>query len=270
MLILPYPALDPVAFKLGSLSIHWYGLAYVTGILLGWRYCVMLLSRLHLPFQKKDVDDFVPLATLGIVAGGRLGHVLFYNLNYYLHKPWEIFYIWRPGMSFHGGLLGVVLVTILFTRQRRIPLLAFGDILSAAAPIGLFFGRLANFINGELFGRPSTVSWAMIFPGGGPLPRHPSQLYEAFFEGIVLFCVLLFFSIKKRWPEKKPGGQTGLFLAGYGIVRIIVECFREPDVQIGYLIGGTTLGQWLSFPLVVIGLGIFYQCSKQQKSSNTH
>jgi phosphatidylglycerol:prolipoprotein diacylglycerol transferase len=265
MLILPYPAIDPVALEIGSIKIHWYGIAYVVGILLGWRFWIMLLSRLELPLARKDIDDFIPWATLGIVAGGRIGHALFYNLDYYIHKPWEVLYIWQPGMSFHGGLLGVILVARCFTAKRQIPRWTFGDILAAGTPIGLFFGRIANFINGELYGRAADTSWAMIFPNGGPIARHPSQLYEAFLEGIFLFALMAFLSLRLRWPEKRPGAQLGVFLTGYGLARIFVECFREPDGQIGYLLGGSTLGQWLSLPLVIIGLGIVYKCFQPQK-----
>jgi phosphatidylglycerol:prolipoprotein diacylglycerol transferase len=253
-LAIPFPAIDPVAISFGPFAVRWYALAYIAGLVIGWRYCLALAGRSPNLVQRQDIDDFLVWATLGVVLGGRVGYVLFYNPGYYFTHPVQALYVWHGGMSFHGGAIGVTLAIILFTRARRIPLFAFSDIITEAIPIGLFFGRVANFINGELYGRPSDVPWAMIFPNGGPVPRHPSQLYEALCEGILLF-LLLFFAERggaRRWP----GMVTGLFLAGYAVARMSGELFRQPDTQIGYLIFGTTMGQLLSVPVLVAGIAI--------------
>jgi phosphatidylglycerol:prolipoprotein diacylglycerol transferase len=252
MFVIPYPAIDPVAVSLGPFAIRWYALAYIAGLLTGWRYCLALSKKPPLLARAQDVDDFLVWATLGVVLGGRIGYVLFYKPVYYIYHPIEALYVWHGGMSFHGGALGVTIAIILFTRARRIPLFAFSDIITAAIPIGLFFGRIANFINGELYGRPSNVSWAMIFPNGGPVPRHPSQLYEAFCEGILLFILL--FAAERLHARERPGVVTGLFLAGYAAARMSGEVFREPDPQLGFLIFGTTMGQLLSIPLLIAGI----------------
>src|SRR3546814_719649 len=199
------------------------------------------------------LGDFVLWTTLGIVLGGRLGYVLFYNLDMYLADPLQIFVIWRGGMSFHGGLLGVVSATWLFARQRGLPILALGDLIACAAPIGLFFGRIANFINGELYGRPTDLPWAMVFPNGGPMPRHPSQLYEAFLEGVFLF-VLLTILAHRPGIYRSPGLLTGIFLTGYGFARFFVEFAREPDAQLGLVLGPYSLGQVLTVPLILLGV----------------
>jgi phosphatidylglycerol---prolipoprotein diacylglyceryl transferase len=249
---IPFPAIDPVAISLGPLAIRWYALAYIVGLLIGWRYCLTLAGRPPELVARQDVDDFLVWATLGVVLGGRIGYVLFYQPGYYIHHPIEALYVWHGGMSFHGGALGVTMAIMLFTRARRIPLFAFSDVITEAIPIGLFFGRIANFVNGELYGRPSDVPWAMIFPNGGPVSRHPSQLYEAFSEGILLF--LLLFAAERLGTRQRPGLATGLFLAGYAIARMSGELFREPDTQLGFLVFGTTMGQLLSIPLLVAGI----------------
>ena len=254
MLSFVYPSFNPVAVDLGVLKIHWYGIAYAVGILLAWRYCLWLIRRTPLNVSQKALSDYIPWAIFGIVLGGRLGIALFYNIDYYACHPLEIFYIWRPGMAFHGGLLGVVTATLWYCHRQKLPLLELADLLAASAPIGLFFGRCANFINGELWGRPTMVSWGMIFPRVDSFPRHPSQLYEAALEGIFLFAVLHFASTLTDLRRRSPGFICGLFFSGYGCVRIFVECFREPDRHIGYLMGGTTLGQWLSLPLILAGI----------------
>jgi phosphatidylglycerol:prolipoprotein diacylglycerol transferase len=254
LFLIPFPAIDPVAISLGPVAIRWYALAYIVGLLIGWRYCLFLAGRpLHL-VGRQDVDDFLVWATLGVVLGGRIGYVLFYKPGYYVFHPLEALYVWHGGMSFHGGALGVTIAIVWFTRARKIPLFAFSDIITEAIPIGLFFGRIANFINGELFGRPTQVPWAMIFPNGGAVPRHPSQLYEAFCEGILLF--LLLFTAERLGARQRPGIVTGLFLAGYAIARMSGELFREPDAQLGYLVFGTTMGQLLSVPLLIAGVAI--------------
>jgi phosphatidylglycerol:prolipoprotein diacylglycerol transferase len=248
---IPFPALDPVAISLGPFAIRWYALAYIVGLLIGWRYCLRLAARPPHIVARQDVDDFLVWATLGVVLGGRIGYVLFYKPGYYIYHPIEALYVWHGGMSFHGGAIGVTIAIVLFSRARRIRLFSFSDIIGEAIPIGLFFGRLANFINGELFGRPSDVPWAMIFPYGGPMPRHPSQLYEALCEGILLFLLLLVAEQLKA--RRRPGIVTGLFLAGYAFARMSGELFREPDPQLGFLIFGTTMGQLLSIPMLIIG-----------------
>ena len=253
MYAIAFPAIDPVAVEIGPLAIRWYALAYVMGILVGWRYMVVLARRSPAGLAARDIDDFVLWATLGIVLGGRLGYVLFYRPGDYLHDPLSAFALWQGGMSFHGGLCGVVLAAILFAWRRKIPWIALGDLIGAAAPIGLFFGRLANFVNGELWGRPTEAPWGMVFPGAGPEPRHPSQLYEAALEGVALFAVcaaLVFFA---RGLERR-GLVGGVFLAGYAVARIAAELFRQPDAHLGFLLGGATMGQLLSLPVLLAGL----------------
>lgn len=249
---LAFPSFDPVAIALGPIAIRWYAIAYIVGIVLGWRYALKLSDRPPKVVTRAQLDDFLVWATLGIILGGRLGYVLFYKPGYYLFQPWEALYVWRGGMSFHGGMLGVVIAIVAFARQQRIKLLALADICAAATPIGLFFGRLANFVNGELWGRPSDVPWAMVFPHGGPLARHPSQLYEAGLEGVVLFAVLSVLAWRLGWRDR-PGRLTGAFLVGYGIARIACEMFREPDAHLGFLISGLTMGQLLSVPMIAAG-----------------
>ncbi len=253
MLNLPFPDIDPVAVQIGPLAIRWYAVAYIAGILLGWWYVTHLSRRWASPVTVEHLGDFVLWATLGIVLGGRLGYVLFYNPDRYLADPLQIFVIWRGGMSFHGGLLGVVSATWLFARQRGLPVLAFGDLIACAAPIGLFFGRIANFINGELYGRSTDLPWAMVFPNGGPMPRHPSQLYEAFFEGLLLF-VLSAILAHRPGVYRSPGLLTGIFLTGYGFARFFVEFVREPDAQLGLVLGPYSLGQVLTVPLILLGV----------------
>ena len=250
---LPFPAIDPVLIQFGPFAIRWYALAYIAGLLIGWRVMLQIARRPGSTVTDRQVDDFLLWATLGVVLGGRFGYVLFYKPGYYLQHPLEIFAVWQGGMSFHGGLVGVALAIALFARRAGVPVLALADMAAAVTPIGLGLGRIANFINGELWGRPSDVPWAMVFPTGGPDPRHPSQLYEALLEGLVLF-VLLWLLRRFSPAARQPGFITGAFLAGYGIARIVGELFREPDAHLGFLPGGTTMGQWLSVPLVLVGL----------------
>jgi phosphatidylglycerol---prolipoprotein diacylglyceryl transferase len=252
--VIPYPAFNPIAIAIGPFAIRWYALAYIAGLLIGWRYCLALAARPPHVADRPAVDDFLVWATLGVVLGGRIGYILFYNLQFYSEHPLQALYLWRGGMSFHGGLLGVTLAIYFFTRSRQLPFFTFSDIIAPAVPIGLFFGRIANFINGELFGRPTRVPWAMIFPKGGPVPRHPSELYEAFLEGILLFLVLFF--VERRGARSRPGLLTGYFLTGYALARIAGEFFRQPDPQIGYLIFGSTEGQLLSMPVLLAGVAI--------------
>ncbi|MFQ5619550.1 MAG: prolipoprotein diacylglyceryl transferase [Rhodospirillales bacterium] len=260
--VIPYPSIDPILYQLGPLVIRWYALAYIGGLLLGWWYMRALAAQAPVAAERDDVDDFLVWATLGVVLGGRLGYVFFYKPGFYLDNPALIFAIWRGGMSFHGGLLGVIAAAALFARWRGIRFLPFADLIACIAPIGLFLGRLANFINGELFGRVSDVPWAMIFPRGGPYPRHPSQLYEAGMEGAVLFAVL-FFLRRREAVRRRAGLLTGVFLAGYGIARTIAELFRQPDFHIGFLSGGTTMGQWLSAPMFAVGVYLMVRARRE-------
>jgi phosphatidylglycerol:prolipoprotein diacylglycerol transferase len=254
LVAIPFPAIDPVAIAIGPFAVRWYALAYIVGLLLGWRYCLALAARPPGLVARRDVDDFLLWATLGVVLGGRTGYVLFYNLDQYARHPVEALYLWHGGMSFHGGALGVTLAIWLFTLRRGIGFLALADIVCEAVPIGLFFGRIANFINGELFGRITDVPWAMVFPGGGPQPRHPSQLYEAVCEGLLLFVGLL--AAERGGVRRRPGIISGLFLAGYAVARMSGELFRQPDPQLGFLVFGTTMGQLLSLPLLLAGIGL--------------
>ena len=259
---LPYPEIKPIIFEfgpfsigdfqLGPFAIRWYALAYIVGLLLGWRYCVALARKPGAWVNQVQLDDFLLWVTLGVVIGGRLGYVLFYQPGYYLEHPGEAIAMWRGGMSFHGGLLGVTAAIVLFAQRHKLPMLAVADSIAGAVPIGLFFGRLANFINGELFGRATDVPWAMVFPHGGPEPRHPSQLYEAALEGIVLFLVLRV--LETGGARQKPGLITGVFLIGYALSRIVVEIVREPDAFLPIFVLGSTMGQLLSLPLAALGL----------------
>ncbi|MCC9620529.1 prolipoprotein diacylglyceryl transferase [Thalassospira sp. MA62] len=253
MLSLAFPAIDPIAISIGPIAIRWYALAYIAGLLIGWKYVVYYCSKTPNIMSKRDVDDLLFWATLGVILGGRIGYVLFYNLEYYLSNPSHIIMVWQGGMAFHGGFMGVIIAIILFARKRGISVLGVLDAAAVATPIGLFFGRIANFINGELFGRTTDVAWGMVFPNGGPEPRHPSQLYEAALEGVILFIVLFVLS-RSAYVRHRPGILGGTFVAGYGLSRIIVEFFRQPDAQLGFLTGGATMGQILSIPMVLAGL----------------
>ena len=260
---MPYPHLDPVLLQIGPFALHWYAIAYIAGLVLGWRYILRLIDTPRLwtgntpPLTKLDIDDALLWASLGVILGGRLGYVLLYNPAEYFAHPLQIFAVWNGGMSFHGGALGVLIALLLFTRKRKTGRLSLLDVTSAAAPIGLFFGRLANYNNGELWGRVTDMPWGMLFPGQSE-PRHPSQLYEAALEGIVLFFVLRIL-ITRFDALKRPGTVFGAFVMGYGIARSIVECFREPDHQIGYLWGGLTMGMLLSIPMAIAGALIVWK-----------
>ncbi len=261
-LVLPFPVIDPVAVSFGPFAIRWYALAYIGGIVLGWLYARWVIKTPALwggrsPITLPQMDDFILWVTLGIVLGGRIGYVLFYNPVFFFNHPTEIFELWKGGMSFHGGFLGCVAAVTLFARRNGISILSLGDITTAVGPIGLFLGRIANFINSELWGRyadPALVPWAMVFPNGGPLPRHPSQLYEAVLEGIVLFTVLAI--MIRKGALRRPGLILGTFIAVYGLARIVGEFFREPDPQLGFLWGGLTMGMLLSVPMVIAGVAV--------------
>jgi len=257
-LLIAFPVFDPIAIAIGPIAIRWYALAYIFGIVLGWLYARSLLKNERLwdgpaPITLVQLDDFILWATVGIIVGGRTGYVLFYNFAFFMQHPAEIFELWKGGMSFHGGFMGCVIAVILFARANNVSILSLGDITTAVAPLGLCLGRLANFINSELWGRPADPSlpWAMIFPNGGPLPRHPSQLYEAGLEGVLLFIVLAV--MIRLGALKRPGLILGSFIAIYGLARIVSEHFREPDPQLGFLWGGLTMGMLLSVPMVIAG-----------------
>src|SRR3982750_841584 len=228
MLAIPFPNFDPVLLQLGPFAIRWYALAYIAGILLGWLYARALVRTDRYwggpaPMSATDLDDFIVWVTLGIIPGGPIGYVLFYNPEYFAAHPLESFELWKGGMSFHGGFTGCVLAVILFAKSRGIPGFSLGDVICAVGTIGVLLGRLANFVNGELWGRASDVPWAMVFPGGGPLPRHPSQLYEAVLEGLVLFLVLAW--LMRAGALRRPGTIIGAFAIGYGVARLICEFF---------------------------------------------
>jgi len=252
--IVAFPAIDPVLVSVGPFAVRWYALAYIGGIVAGW----LLMRRLAaLPppvASRQQVDDFLTWTVLGIILGGRLGYVLFYRPGHYLAHPVDALMVWHGGMSFHGGMLGMILAIVLYSRARAIDMLAFGDRVATVTPIGLFLGRCANFINGELWGRPWDGPWAMVFPGDPlALPRHPSQLYQAALEGLVLFAVMA--ALAAREPVRaRRGLLAGAFLAGYAVARMIGEVFREPDPFLGFLAFGTTMGQALSLPMLLAGL----------------
>ncbi|TFF23058.1 prolipoprotein diacylglyceryl transferase [Jiella endophytica] len=259
--VLAYPNIDPVFLQIGPIALHWYGLAYVAGILCGWLYGRHLVANTRLwpngvsPITKLQIDDMILYLVLGIVLGGRIGYVVFYDPLQYLADPLTVFSVWDGGMAFHGGLVGVTVALILFCRNTGVPFFSLIDVVAASVPFGLFFGRIANFVNSELWGSPSDVPWAMVFPTGGPEPRHPSQLYEAALEGVLLWIILRIATHGFK-TLGRPRLTAGLFIFFYGVARILVEAFwRIPDAQLGYLLGGwLTMGMVLSFPMLLVGL----------------
>ena len=263
-----FPNIDPVLFQIGPFAIRWYALAYVATILLGWRYTVNNVRNVRLwthrppPATPVEIDDLILWLTLGVIVGGRLGHVLFYTPALIWTDPVEILKTWHGGMSFHGGALGVLVAGLAFARAKKIDALRLGDVIVAAEPIGGFLVRVANFINGELWGRPTTVPWGMVFPDAGPLPRHPSQLYEAALEGVVLFCVLRWATHGKKWLNRR-GVVMGVFLVGYGLIRIGLENVREPDSYMPHFPLGLTMGMMLSAPMVAIGAWLIWRGLKE-------
>jgi phosphatidylglycerol:prolipoprotein diacylglycerol transferase len=258
--VLLFPQFDPVLIRIGPLAIRWYALAYIASLVLGWRIVRRLVLRTPAVATAIEVDDFLSWATLGVVLGGRLGYVLFYQPLHFLAEPLQIFVVWQGGMSFHGGMLGVAVAIVWFCRRQGIPILGFADRIAVVAPLGLGLGRIANFVNGELWGRPAPdwLPWAMIFPTGGPVARHPSQLYQALLEGFLLFLVMLLLA-RRETLRARFGCLTGAFLAGYAVARITGEFFREPDAFLGFLFGGITMGQLLSVPMLLAGLWLFFQ-----------
>jgi len=262
MFAIAFPMIDPVLVQIGPVLIRWYALAYIAGLVLGWRYLIWLAGQAGALIKPQDADDYLVWAVLGVILGGRLGYVLFYKPAYYFANPVEILQTWQGGMSFHGGFLGVLVATMLFCRARKIRFWAFIDLVAVVTPIGLFFGRIANFINSELWGRTTDVAWGVVFPNGGPYPRHPSQLYEASLEGLVLL-VVLHLVWRRESLRTKPGVISGAFAIGYGLSRVIVEFFRQPDAHLGYLYGGATMGQLLSVPMILAGMALIAYANKR-------
>lgn len=265
--MLNYPDIDPIAIDLGVLQIRWYGISYVCGILLAWWLLrFRALSKPTLGWTTVQVSDLIYYGTLGVIIGGRLGSVIFYNLPYYLANPLDVLKVWQGGMSFHGGLLGVAVALWFYSRKLNQGFFDTTDFLIPVVPVGLFFGRIANFVNAELWGAPTTLPWGIVFPNAGSVPRHPSQLYEAILEGLVLFIIIWFYSDKRR-PKM---AVSGAFLLGYGVFRSGVEFVRQPDENIGYLLGEwLTMGQVLSSPMILIGvilLSLAYY--KKSKANN--
>jgi phosphatidylglycerol:prolipoprotein diacylglycerol transferase len=274
LLAIPFPSIDPIAIAIGPLAIRWYALAYVAGLLGGWFIARRLAARANLwgtltQPTATDVDDLIVWVALGVVLGGRIGYVLFYNFRSYLDDPAEIFAVWRGGMSFHGGFLGAILAILLFARSRGLNGLTMLDLAAVVTPIGLFFGRIANFINGELWGRPAPdFPYAVVFPHAGPVPRHPSQLYEALGEGLILLVVMALAA--RRFGFRRPGLIGGIFVLGYAVARIACEFFREPDPQLGFLFGasvdglggGITMGMVLSLPMALVGAVLIWLAAR--------
>jgi phosphatidylglycerol:prolipoprotein diacylglycerol transferase len=270
LLVLPFPSFDPIAVSLGPFAVRWYALAYIVGIVLGWVYARRILRNEKYwggpaPISVVQFDDYVLWVTLGIILGGRIGYVLFYNLGWFVAHPLEIFQLWQGGMSFHGGFLGCVAAVLLFGWRNKVPVLSLGDVTCAVGPLGLLLGRLANFINSELWGRTTDVPWAFVFPTGGPLPRHPSQLYEGALEGLLLFVLLTL--MIRRGALKRPGLIVGTFAIVYGLARIFSEFFREPDPQLGFLWGGLTMGMLLSLPMIAAGLAFVLWAMRRPRTS---
>jgi phosphatidylglycerol:prolipoprotein diacylglycerol transferase len=251
--VLVHPSIDPIAFSVGPLAVRWYGLMYLAGFAAGWWLGVRRIANGQAPITRAQLDDLLFLIVLGVILGGRLGYVLFYKPGYYAAHPLEIFYIWQGGMSFHGGLLGVMLAMVFAARRHGVDWLRLMDFIAPLCPLGFAAGRLGNFINAELPGRVTDLPWGMVFPGAGDAPRHPSQLYQFALEGVVLFIFLWWFSSKPR-----PRGQvSAMFLLGYGVLRFIAEFGREPDSFIGYLALGLTMGQWLCLAMIAGGAALF-------------
>jgi phosphatidylglycerol:prolipoprotein diacylglycerol transferase len=255
-----FPSIDPVFLRIGPLEFRWYGLMYILAFTVGYFVIKWAVGQRKLPLSKDDIADLIFSLALGIILGGRCGYILFYNLPFYMANPLNIFAVWEGGMSFHGGFLGSVAAGFLFSRKRNLDFPVITDLVTLTAPIGLMFGRIGNFINGELYGRVTTVSWGVLFPGGGDLPRHPSQLYEAFLEGPVALLIIYLV-----WRMKRPAGTVlWCFIAVYGLFRSIVEFFREPDQQIGFIGGVLSMGQILSFPMFLVGAGMIWYLNRSK------
>ncbi len=263
---LAFPQIDPVAISVGPLQIRWYALAYIGGILLGWWVIRRLAAKYEQSFHisKEHIDDFVTWAIVGVILGGRIGYMLFYNFSFYVENPSKILHVWEGGMSFHGGFVGVSLAIVLFALKHKIQVLRLADLIACVAPIGLFFGRITNFINGELYGRITDKPWGVVFPHAGPEPRHPSQLYEAGLEGLVLFCILML-CIRASFIRARAGLLTGIFILGYALSRTFVELFRQPDAHIGFVFANVTMGQILSSGMIVGALIILIYALRHKK-----
>lgn len=253
--MLNYPHIDPVAFSIGPIHVHWYGLMYLLGFAAAYGLARWRVKHYGLPWTETQISDLIFYAAIGVIIGGRLGYMLFYSAHEWLSTPWMVFKIWEGGMSFHGGLIGVIIALWYFASKTKKTLLEVGDFVAPLVPVGLGAGRLGNFINGELWGRTTDVPWAMIFPNAGPLPRHPSQLYEFGLEGVVLFILVWWYAAKPR----PVGCASGVFLIGYALSRLLVECFREPDPQLGFLaFDSLTMGQLLSIPMLIAGIILWW------------
>jgi phosphatidylglycerol:prolipoprotein diacylglycerol transferase len=254
-----FPHIDPVFLRLGPLEFRWYGLMYICGFLAAYFIILAGVKRKGLPLIKDDVADLIFTVALGIILGGRLGYILFYNLSYYLAHPMKLLAVWEGGMSFHGGLAGAILAGLYFIRKHKLSFYKLADVGFLAGPVGLGLGRIGNFINGELYGRVTDLPWGMVFPGGGPLPRHPSQLYEAFLEGLVMFIIL--YVISRKVP--RDGVVFWSFIGLYGLFRFLVEFVREPDEQLGFLFGTLSMGQLLSLPMFLLGAAMVVRCYRR-------
>tara|TARA_B100001996_G_C18631439_1_gene581910 strand:+ start:386 stop:1189 length:804 start_codon:yes stop_codon:yes gene_type:complete len=261
---------DPVLIDLGFFQIRWYSLAYIFGIIIGWKYAIKIIklssNNNYSKIDEEQFNDLIIYIVFGIILGGRIGYVIFYNLEYYVQNFFDIFKLWKGGMSFHGGLLGVIISIFLFSNNKKIKFFKFSDIICCVSPIGIFFGRIANYINGELYGKASSIPWAVIFPYGGNIPRHPSQIYEALLEGLLLFILLNYLALKKKLLFKT-GFISGLFLILYSIFRIFSEFFREPDANLGYFLNYFTMGTILSFITFVAGLFIIINIKKNEQNN---
>ena len=258
-----FPNINPIAIDIGVIKIRWYALSYICGILLSWFLILKIIKIKNIKVSDKSVSDLISNCMIGIIVGGRLGYVIFYNPEYYINNLSEIFKIWNGGMSFHGGFIGVIIAVIYTSKSNKTPIMLFSDLISTVSPIGIFFGRIANFINGELYGKVTNHKFGIIFPKGGSSPRHPSQIYEAFFEGFILFIILWLLMNKSNFFDKK-GLMTAIFIFLYGVFRFLIEFFREPDLHIGYLYFNLSMGQLLSLPMIIIGL---YLLNKFYKKS---
>lgn len=257
--MLQHPSIDPVAFEIGPLQVHWYGLMYLLGFIAAWGLAMLRQRRPDSGWSAEEVSDLIFFAALGVIIGGRLGYMLFYDFSTLIHKPWAAFMLWQGGMSFHGGLIGVITAMWLFARKSRKNFLKVTDFIAPLVPVGLALGRLGNFINGELWGRPTDIPWGMVFPLADNQPRHPSQLYEFFLEGVLLFVFLWWYSSRPR----STGKVSGWFLIAYSLARICVEFFREPDQHIGYIaFGWLTMGQLLSLPMLAVGIILLFWSPK--------
>lgn len=263
---LHFPQINPVLIEVGPFVVRWYALAYLAGFILGWWQCMKMAAANVKGPKPKDYDDYLVWAVVGTVLGGRLGYVLFYQFDWYVQNPLDALMVWHGGMSFHGGMLGVIAAALLFVRRRGLSFWRFADLLAVVAPIGLFFGRIANFVNGELYGRVTDAPLGMVFPNGGSLPRHPSQLYEAALEGALLYILLTLLARSPKVRERS-GLLSGLFLALYGLFRFVVEFFREPDEQLGFLFAGATMGQLLCVPMVLFGLYVIFRAGRQHDTA---